>query len=316
MADNHDQGQRNDLVHAMTGPFNEDPDARAIGELYRRGRQSMVDSVLHLSEAGRRLQQKKDSLPHGDWEPWLEANKEVLGFENSSTARRLMKAAKTCAGARFTDHEAIEINRTIWGHNVRGTKGTGNNEWLTPAEYIEMARLVLGVIGVDPATTVEAQQIIRATTYYTKETDGLKHEWPGHVWFNPPYARDLIPEFVSKLCQELRSGRVTACIALTHAYTSSAWFQELASVADVICFPHVRVKFRDPEGEKANPTQGQAFFYFGRDIDAFKREFGPLGIIMRPERDYDALDDINKSVAEGFSVIRARQAAGGKGWGE
>jgi N6-adenosine-specific RNA methylase IME4 len=29
---------------------------------------------------------------------------------------------------------------------------------------------------------------------------------------------------------------------------------------------------------------------------------------------YDALDDINKSVAEGFSAIRERQTAGGEGW--
>jgi len=32
--------------------------------------------------------------------------------------------------------------------------------------------------------------------------------------------------------------------------------------------------------------------------------------------DYDATDDINKSVAEGFRAIRERKAAGGKGWGE
>ena len=24
----------------------------------------------------------------------------------------------------------------VWGHNVRGTGGTGENEWFTPAEYI------------------------------------------------------------------------------------------------------------------------------------------------------------------------------------
>ena len=32
--------------------------------------------------------------------------------------------------------------------------------------------------------------------------------------------------------------------------------------------------------------------------------------------DYDADDDITKSVAEGFRAIRERKAAGGKGWGE
>jgi len=276
----------------------------------------MFDSLRHLIETGRRLQEKKDGLSHGEWLSWLEINKEVLGFGHTAATRLMKAAAKYCVDATFDDEtEARRLNRLIWGNNVHGTEGPGNNEWLTPAEYIEMARQVLGVIDVDPATTVEAQQIIRATTFYTQDTDGLQHEWPGKVWLNPPYAKYLIPKFVSKLCQELRSGRVTACIALTHAYTSSAWFQEMASVADRICFPHVRVKFYEPGGgEKGSPPHGQAFFYFGPDIDAFKAVFGPLGFIARPERDYDSQDDIRRSVEVGFEAIRERIAAGGPGW--
>jgi hypothetical protein len=34
------------------------------------------------------------------------------------------------------------------------------------------------------------------------------------------------------------------------------------------------------------------------------------------ERSYDPQDDIIKSVAEGFRVIRERICSGGKGWGE
>jgi hypothetical protein len=34
------------------------------------------------------------------------------------------------------------------------------------------------------------------------------------------------------------------------------------------------------------------------------------------DANYDARDDINRSVAEGFRVIRARKAAGGPGWSE
>jgi N6-adenosine-specific RNA methylase IME4 len=35
-----------------------------------------------------------------------------------------------------------------------------------------------------------------------------------------------------------------------------------------------------------------------------------------PRDGYDAQDDINKSVAEGFAAIRERKTAGGPGWGE
>jgi hypothetical protein len=30
--------------------------------------------------------------------------------------------------------------------------------------------------------------------------------------------------------------------------------------------------------------QGQAFFYFGRDDEAFRRTFAEVGLIVRPER--------------------------------
>jgi hypothetical protein len=59
---------------------------------------------------------------------------------------------------------------------------TGNNEWYTPAKYIEAARAVLGSIDVDPASNNIAQRIVGAAKYYTKENSGLDKEWHGNVW--------------------------------------------------------------------------------------------------------------------------------------
>jgi ParB family chromosome partitioning protein len=257
---------------------NVDKDAVQIGELYCKARASVADSVRYLIEAGQCLAKKKEELGHGNWLPWLEANADVLGMNIESTPQRLMKAAaKFSASAEYGEDEVLLISREIWGHNVRGTQGTGENEWFTPAEYIELARAVLGAIDLDPATRVEAQKIIQARQFFTKADNGLKHEWHGRVWLNPPYS--FIAQFADKMIEELRAKRVTAAIMLTHNYTDSDWFQSLATIADKICFADSRVKFYKPDGKIANPTQGQAFFYFGAHARTFVEKFGPIGVM-------------------------------------
>src|SRR5215831_9011659 len=115
---------------------NVDKDAVQIGELYRKARASVADSVRYLIEAGQRLIKKKQELGHGNWLPWLEANADVLEMNIESTPQRLMKAAaKFSASAEYGEDEVLQISREIWGHNVRGTQGTGKNEWFTPVEY-------------------------------------------------------------------------------------------------------------------------------------------------------------------------------------
>jgi hypothetical protein len=108
-------------------------------------------------------------------------------------------------------------------------------------------------------------------------------EWRGRVWLNPPYAQPDIAHFVSKLIAELEAGRITAAIMLTHNYTDTAWFHEAAAWADSICFTRGRIRFLDPNGKPAAPTQGQAFFYFGDNIRAFEKRFAPIGFTARPE---------------------------------
>src|SRR5262249_14340165 len=136
-------------------------DAIQIGDLYRKGKSSMVDSVRYLIEAGQRLVAKRDSLKHGEWLPWLEANADVLGFDTPRTAQRLMGIAANATLASHLDEDtALQLNRQIWGHTNGGprTLGTGETEWYTPARYVELARRVLDAIDLDPASCDAAQQ--------------------------------------------------------------------------------------------------------------------------------------------------------------
>ena len=164
--------------------------------------------------------------------------------------------------------------------NVRGTQGTGNDEWYTPQDLIERARKVLGGFDLDPASNDMAQEKVQAGAYYTAETNGLFHEWNGTVWLNPPYSQPLIGQFIEKLVEEVEAERCTGAIVLTHNYTDTRWFQTAARAADAICFTRGRVKFYSPSGAIAAPTQGQAFFYFGDDVAGFASEFSEVGFVV------------------------------------
>lgn len=163
--------------------------------------------------------------------------------------------------------------------HVRGTFGTGDNQWFTPAEYLDKARAVLGEIDLDPATHEIAQERVGAARYFTESDNGLQQEWLGNVWLNPPYAQPAISHFVDKLVDEAGKG-VEQAIMLTHNYTDTAWFQKAARAASAICFTRGRVRFESPDGELAAPTQGQAFFYFGHAVDRFVEVFSSVGFVV------------------------------------
>lgn len=164
--------------------------------------------------------------------------------------------------------------------HVRGTFGTGENEWYTPDEYLDLARQVLGEIDLDPASSHVANRRVQAAKFFSAETDGLAQEWAGRVWLNPPYAQPLIAHFADKMVAEWGRGDIAAAIVLTHNYTDTAWFQALAATATAICFTRGRIRFVSPSGELAAPTQGQAFFYFGGHVERFASVFAETGIVL------------------------------------
>ncbi len=164
-------------------------------------------------------------------------------------------------------------------HNHRA-QGTGENEWYTPPDHIERARAVLGAFDLDPASSEHANKTVQAARFFTMEEDGLRQEWFGRVWLNPPYSQPHIAQFMEKMASEYKSGRVKEAIVLTHNYTDTAWFHIGAKSCKAICFTRGRIGFLSPEGKRAAPTQGQAFFYYGENARAFAEHFASVGFIV------------------------------------
>jgi hypothetical protein len=207
----------------------------------------------------------------------LGIEREIVAGEIDAPKHEIVAAAKALPEQPTQQQvsEAVEAVKS----RPHVANNSGDNEWYTPKEYIEAARLVLGSIDVDPASNPVANEIIVAATFYTAEDSGLDKDWHGTVWMNPPYESGLIGQFAEKLCDSYAGGNVTSAIVLVNNATETRWFQSIAEQASAACFPKGRVKFWHPR-KVAVPLQGQAILYLGPNPDEFARAFSQFGFCM------------------------------------
>lgn len=70
--------------------------------------------------------------------------------------------------------------------------------------------------------------------FYTPAEDGLKQEWHGICWMNPPYGRE-IGKWVQKACESARANGATV-VCLLPSRSDTAWFHDYV-------LPHARIEF-------------------------------------------------------------------------
>lgn len=165
-----------------------------------------------------------------------------------------------------------------------------SNEWYTSAKYIDAAREVMGGIDLDPASCEIANQVVRATRYYSQEENGLLQPWYGRVWLNPPFSkienRSGIGAFTRKLVREYQAGNVRQAVLLVTIRTEAEWYQPLFDYP--ICFSNHIVHFYKP-GNKPLPEKdsrhghffGTSFVYLGPNEGRFTEVFSRFGRIVR-----------------------------------
>jgi phage N-6-adenine-methyltransferase len=167
------------------------------------------------------------------------------------------------------------------------------DNWRTPLEYIEAVWEVLGAIDLDPASCPEANEIICAHDFFTKEDDGLSRGWYGKVFCNPPYGKvagkSMQALFAAKLVEEYLAGRVEEAILLVNLYYGYKWFAPLRQ--QPMCLPDHRIRFINPDtGEQGDEAKASSvFIYFGRvdwKIEKFYRVFSRFGWCGQLKREW------------------------------
>ena len=130
------------------------------------------------------------------------------------------------------------------------------DEWYTPIELINS----LGSFDLDPCAP-EVPLWRTATTMYDKNVDGLKQDWFGRVWLNPPYSRPLIEQFVNRMVEHNNG------IALLFNRCDSKMFIDvILEKATAIKFLKGRIKFYKKDGTRGgSPGCGSILIAFGED---------------------------------------------------
>ena len=174
----------------------------------------------------------------------------------------------------------VEVAREVV-KRAHVANNSGNNEWYTPGRFVEAARLVMGSIDTDPASSEIANLTVKATNIFTAEDDGRTQVWAGNVWMNPPYAQPLMGDFAEAVSSKYESGEINQACILVNNGTETQWFQRLLSASSAVCFPKSRIKFLDPDGNASGaPLQGQAIVYMGVNTEGFKESFSAEGTVL------------------------------------
>ena len=191
---------------------------------------------------------------------------------------------------------------------------SGNTEWYTPDEIMEIVRAMLGVIELDPASNQMANERVKAGRIFTSKDDGLTQDWKAEtLWLNHPFSKGEQPcktyksqhlidqglspckkkacvdrgyhiekevpsnkRWIDKLVSEFEKGHFKRGCCITFASTSEAWFKPLLDYPQI--FLYGRVNFMNDKGEQIKGvTKGAVITCFGLAIEEIEKAAGDKG---------------------------------------
>ena len=115
----------------------------------------------------------------------------------------------------------------------KGMMSSNTDMWATPQATFDALNKEFNFV-IDVCATPENA---KCAIYFTKEQDGLKQEWVGVCWMNPPYGRE-IGKWVKKAAESN-----ALIVGLLPARTDTKWFHDYIYGKAEIRFVKGRLKF-------------------------------------------------------------------------
>lgn len=153
---------------------------------------------------------------------------------------------------------------------LTSTTGNRTDNWNTPNEFIiDILKFFDNSIDLDPCSDHIGN--IPAKKRYTKEEDGLSHEWIANkVYMNHPYSESK--RWIPYAVNQYKKGNAKELILLIKLDVSTKWWNYVAN------YPWIAVNKRLKFGNSSSAAPFQsAIVYLGINFDRFKDVFRKYG---------------------------------------
>ena len=119
--------------------------------------------------------------------------------------------------------------------------------WSTPQEFFDQQNSLYGPFEIDVCAD---KTNAKCPVFFDKDADGLKQEWRGKCWMNPPYGKE-IGKWMKKAYESAGSG--TSVVCLVPARTDTKWWHDYAMKGS-ITFIRGRLKFGGSKNSAPFPS--------------------------------------------------------------
>lgn len=158
------------------------------------------------------------------------------------------------------------------------------DEYQTPKKYVEAARLVMGKIDLDAASSEVNNERLKIPYFYSKKDLQGDRPLSGNVWLNPPYSKPNLTKFTNLILRDKLY--FNQLIYLVPSYTSERWYHKCLTVASAFCLLDHRIEFLLNKKFQTSPRFANTFFYFGNNNTIkFCEVFKQFGFVQLTKKD-------------------------------
>lgn len=124
---------------------------------------------------------------------------------------------------------------------------SATDDWATPQDFFDKLHKEFHF----ELDVCASESNAKCQKYFDKDEDGLKQEWVGSCWMNPPYGRG-IEKWMQKAYESTRKGNGTSVVCLVPARTDTRWWHQYAAQGEIYFLPG-RLKFGNSKNSAPFP---------------------------------------------------------------